>query len=346
RPIVSLNRSFSAPVNVRFEQSSSDLSHLARSETDPFSRWQALSDLAMRELICATASKLTGKPVHCGSAFVESLHAIIGDESLEPALRAQAMTLPGEVDIAREIGAEINPDAIYDARQTILEAAAGGNKNLPALVDSALPGGHYQPDAKSAGRRAFYLAGLNYMTFAGLSGDKLLSIARTADNMTVLYGVLVILTHRHPQSEATEAALAEFEQRYGDNPLVIDKWLAVQATIPGHDTLERVRSLMETAHFSLDNPNRIRALVGSFVTGNPTGFNRPDGAGYDFLAELIIELDRRNPQVAARLLTAMRSWVSLEPVRKERAGLALDKIAAQKKLSPDVRDITDRTLGR
>ncbi len=346
RPIVSLNRSFSAPVNIRFEQSSSDLSHLARHETDPFSRWQALSDLAMRELICATAAILAGKPVRCGSAFVESLHAMISDESLEPALRAQAMTLPGEVDIAREIGAEINPDAIYDARQAILEAAATGNNSLSALVNSALPDGPYDPDADGAGRRAFYLAGLNHMTFAGLAGEDLLSIARKADNMTVLYGILVILSHRFPHSDATGSALAEFEERYRDNPLVIDKWLAVQALVPGHETLERVKALMDTPHFALDNPNRIRALVGSFVAGNPTGFNRPDGAGYDFLADLIIELDQRNPQVAARLLTAMRSWTFLEPVRRKKAGSALGKIAALKTLSPDVRDITDRTLGQ
>ena len=346
RPVVSLNRGFSAPVNIRFAQSSSDLSHLARFETDPFSRWQALSDLAMRELVRATASVRSGKPVRCGTAFIDSLHATISDETLEPALRAQAMTLPGEVDIAREIGAEIDPDAIFGARQAILEAAAAGNTSLSALVDNALPDGPYQPDAESAGRRAFYLAGLNHMTFAGLSGDDLAAITQTADNMTVLHGVLAILTHRFPRSPATRTALATFEERFRDNPLVIDKWLAVQATVPGNGALERVEALMATAHFSLDNPNRIRSLVGSFVTGNPTGFNRPDGKGYEFLANVIVDLDGRNPQVAARLLTAMRSWTSLESVRREQALAALETIAAQQTLSPDVRDITDRTLGR
>ncbi|MCP4315190.1 MAG: aminopeptidase N [Hyphomicrobiales bacterium] len=347
RPVVSLNRGFSAPINIRYEQSSSDLSHLARFETEPFSRWQALNELAMRELIAATKSVRAEETVRCGSALVDSLIATLGDDTLEQALRAQAITLPGETDIAREIGSEIDPDAVFTARNAIMDdAARTAGDAFVAVVDSALPGGPYTTDAAGAGRRALYLAALNYLTRGGLHAEDLLPIFRSADNMTVLSGVLGIMTHRFAHSSATETALAEFEERYGDNPLVIDKWLAVQATIPGHDTLDRVRQLMTTSHFSIDNPNRVRALIGSFAAGNPTGFNRPDGAGFTFLAEQIIDLDGRNPQVAARILTAMRSWKSLEPVRRENARKALDLISGQKSLSPDVRDITDRTLGQ
>ena len=347
RPVISLNRGFSAPINIRYEQSSSDLSHLARFETEPFSRWQALNELAMRELIAATVSVRGGKPVRCGTAFLDSLVATLGDIALEPALRSQAITLPGEADIAREIAADIDPDAIFTARSAVLDAAArAGRDSFHTVVDAALPGGPYAPDAASAGRRALYLAGLTYLTRNGMDPEDLLPIFRSADNMTVLSGILTIMCHRFAASEATQTALGEFETRFRDNPLVIDKWLAVQATIPGHDTLDRVRQLMETQHFSLDNPNRIRALTGSFVVGNPTGFNRPDGAGFEFLAKQIIELDGRNPQVAARILTAMRSWKSLEPVRQGKAREALETISEQKTLSPDVRDITDRTLGQ
>ncbi|MCP4998411.1 MAG: aminopeptidase N [Hyphomicrobiales bacterium] len=347
RPVVSLNRGFSAPINIRYEQSSSDLSHLARFETEPFSRWQALNELAMRELIAATKSVRAEETVRCGSALVDSLIATLGDDTLEQALRAQAITLPGETDIAREIGSEIDPDAVFTARNAIMDdAARTAGDAFVAVVDSALPGGPYTTDAAGAGRRALYLAALNYLTRGGLHAEDLLPIFRSADNMTVLSGVLGIMTHRFAHSSATETALAEFEERYGDNPLVIDKWLAVQATIPGHDTLDRVRQLMTTSHFSIDNPNRVRALIGSFAAGNPTGFNRPDGAGFTFLAEQIIDLDGRNPQVAARILTAMRSWKSLEPVRRENARKVLEMISGQKSLSPDVRDITDRTLGQ
>ncbi|WP_136659181.1 aminopeptidase N [Nitratireductor sp. XY-223] len=347
RPSLSLNRSFSAPINIRYEQSSSDLAHLARFETDPYSRWQALSELAMRELIAATGAIRDGQSVGCGDALIDSLLSTANDDALEPALRGQAISLPGEADIAREIGTGIDPDAIFAARKSVIDGIASrGRETFEGIIENIMPGGRYSPDADNAGRRALYLAGLGYLTHVALPPDALLPIIRSADNMTIMSGVLGILVHRFPGSAGAETALAEFELRFRDNPLVIDKWLMIQATIPGPDTLERVMRLMGTRHFSIENPNRVRALIGSFAAGNPTGFNLPDGAAYEFLAEQIIDLDQRNPQVAARILTAMRSWKSLEPVRQEKARAALATIAQQSSLSPDVRDITDRTLGQ
>ena len=127
-------------------------------------------------------------------------------------------------------------------------------------------------------------------------------------------------------------------------PLILDKWFALQAQIPEAGTLERVRELMSHHAFSLRNPNRVRALIGGFAA-NATQFNRADGAGYAFLADVVLELDPANPQVAARLLTAMRSWRSLEPQRQARAEAALRRILAQPQLSADLRDIASRSLG-
>ncbi|MDA4848118.1 aminopeptidase N [Hoeflea poritis] len=347
RPTLSLNRSFSAPVNIRYEQSSSDLAHLARYETDTYSRWQALNDLATRELIAATGATLGGETVQCSNALIDALLSTVSDARLEPALRSQAITLPGEADIAREIGTDIDPDAIFAARSAVSDdIARHGRDAFESVVENILPGGRYSPDAESAGQRALYLSALNYLTRAALPPDALLPIFRSADNMTIMSGVLGILVHRFPGSAGAETALAEFELRFRDNPLVIDKWLAIQATIPDPGTLERVMRLMGTRHFSIENPNRVRALIGSFAAGNPTGFNLPDGTAYEFLAEQIIGLDKRNPQVAARVLTAMRSWKSLEPIRRDKARAALAVIAQQSDLSPDVRDITDRMLGQ
>ncbi|MEX3008097.1 aminopeptidase N [Hoeflea sp. TYP-13] len=347
RPVLSLNRSFSAPINIRYEQSSSDLSHLARFETEPYSRWQALNELAMRTLIAAAKSARAEKAVECGPALVESLIATLADDKLEPALRGQAITLPSEADIAREIGNNIDPDAIYTARNAVLDRiAADGSGTFSEIADTILPDEPYRPDADSAGRRALYLACLGYLTRTDTSAEDLLPIFRSADNMTILSGLLGLMAHRFPGSNATETALAEFEKRFSKNPLVIDKWMSVQATVPGSDTLGRVKHLMATPHFSIDNPNRVRALIGSFAAGNPTGFNRLDGDGYTFLAEQIVELDSRNPQVAARILTAMRSWKSLERQRREKARAALGMISGQESLSPDVRDITNRMLGQ
>jgi aminopeptidase N len=162
--------------------------------------------------------------------------------------------------------------------------------------------------------------------------------------MTELAHALTILAHRFPGSAEAEAAIAAFETRFASNALVIDKWFAIQATVPGQTTLARVTQLMASPHFAPNNPNRLRSLIGSFAMANPTGFNRADGAGYAFLAAQIIEIDKRNPQVAARVLTSMRSWRSLEPGRAAHAKAALLTIDRAGALSTDVRDLVDRML--
>ncbi|MBI4276036.1 MAG: aminopeptidase N C-terminal domain-containing protein, partial [Rhizobiales bacterium] len=126
-------------------------------------------------------------------------------------------------------------------------------------------------------------------------------------------------------------------------PLVIDKWLSLQAAIPEHGTLDRVRALTSHVAFSMGNPNRVRALIGVFAQGNPTQFNRADGAGYDFVADTALTLDTKNAQVAARLMTAFRSWRALEPGRRAKAEAALQRTAAAA-VSADVGDIVRRSL--
>ena len=139
-------------------------------------------------------------------------------------------------------------------------------------------------------------------------------------------------------------ALDDFYRRYADDPLVIDKWLALQAAIPEPATLERVRALTSHPAFSMANPNRVRALIGAFAQANQTQFNRPDGAGYDFVADIVLALDPKNPQVAARLMGAFRSWRALEAGRRAHAEAALRRVAAAPSLSRDVRDIVERSL--
>lgn len=343
--VLSVNRSFSAPVNIQFQQGAADLAHLARHETEPYSRWQALNELAVRELIGATQDLRNGQPVSCDAVLTESLLACLADDTLEPALRAQMLSLPSEADIAREIGNDIDPDAIYTARKAVIQSlATSGAAVFSQIVDTFTPTGRFAPDAQSAGRRALFVAGLYFDAISQGGPKNVLAAYHDADNMTLLSATLGILAHQFTAHTGTAAALKGFEKQFRNNPLIIDKWLAVQATIPGPQTLDRVIELSASDHFTLDNPNRIRALIGSFVTGNPTGFNDTEGRGYRFLAEQVMELDSSNPQVAARLLTAMRSWRSLEPVRRENARTALKSILARTTLSTDVKDIAERTL--
>ncbi|MBB3453997.1 aminopeptidase N [Rhizobium sp. BK313] len=345
RPVLSVNRSFSTPINLQFSQSAEDLASVARYETDHFARWQALIDLGLPNLLQAARDARQGIPVTCDAAFVDALLAAASDESLEPAFRAQALALPSEADIARELGGDNDPDAIHAGRQAILSLIAEAGKGVFAgLYESMQTPGPFSPDAASAGRRALRNAALTYLSQSDNAPARAKTAFDAANNMTDLSAALTILAHRFPETAEAKAALENFHDRFTENALVIDKWLAVQAAIPGAATLERIQGLMETPLFKRTNPNRMRALVGTFAFANPTGFGRADGAGYRFLAQEILDIDQRNPQLAARILTSMRSWRLLEPVRADHARSALMQIERAGNLSTDVRDIVDRIL--
>lgn len=345
RPVLSLNRSFSSPVNLHLDQSADDIIHIARHDSDLFSRWQAINHLAMQDLLAAVKALEAGGRAEASAALISVLTAIASDAALEPAFRAQALALPTEADIAREIGSNIDTDLVHAARDSVMGSIARAMSGpLAALLDAMRTGGAFSPDAASAGKRALRNSALTWLSYADATPARAAALFAAADNMTELAHALLVLAHRFPESGATSSALASFEARFRSNPLVIDKWFTIQATVPGAVTLDRVKALMAGPHFVPNNPNRLRSLIGSFAMSNSTGFNRADGAGYRFLAEQIIDIDKRNPQVAARILTSMRSWRSLEQTRAGHAKEALLSIDRSGPLSPDVRDLVDRML--
>ncbi|HHZ07257.1 MAG TPA: aminopeptidase N C-terminal domain-containing protein, partial [Rhizobiales bacterium] len=230
-------------------------------------------------------------------------------------------------------------------RERLARAIAAANAGLfSRLYDSLADGNAFSPDAASAGRRALRNVLLDYLSVEPGAIDRARLQFRSATNMTDRAAALTVLAHRHPCTDAAAVALADFERRYRGDHLVLDKWFQIQATVPGHDTVDSVAALTRHPAFSITNPNRVRALVGTFSSANQTGFHRPDGAGYAFFAEIVLRVERTNPQIAARLATAMRSWRSLEPVRQQKAREALLSISRAKDLSPDLRDIVERTL--
>ncbi|TQX87180.1 MULTISPECIES: aminopeptidase N [unclassified Rhizobium] len=345
RPVLSLNRSFSAPINLHFDQSAADLALIARFESDHFARWQALTDLALPILLRAVQDTRNRAPVACDQTLIDALLTAAADETLEPAFRAQVLNLPSEADLARELGANNDPDAIHAGRQAILSQIADAGRDIfAALHEGMATPGDFSPDAASAGRRALRNAALGFLSLSDNTPARAKAAFDAANNMTDLSHALTILAHRFPETAEANEALATFKTRFEHNALVVDKWLAIQASVPGAATLQRVQALMQDPLFTRANPNRVRALVGTLAFNNPTGFNRADGGGYRFLAEEILTIDPRNPQLAARILTSMRSWRSLEPVRADHARAALMQIERAEELSTDVRDIVDRIL--
>lgn len=345
RPAVSLNRGFSAPITLSVEQKTDDQFFLAGHDSDAFARWQAFNTLLTDALIAAFRQILGGAKPAFSARLTGLAGKIAGDETLEPAYRALALSLPGEADIARDIGRTIDPDAIFAAREALALAIARANQDAFAnLYGGVADDGPFSPDAASAGRRALRNILLDYLSLLPAGVELAARHFEAATNMTDRAAALTVLAHRHDGSPEAVKAMAGFEARYGADPLVMDKWFQIQAAVPGPRTVERVRALTGHAAFSMANPNRVRSLVGTFSSANQTGFHRADGEGYRFFAETVLEVEKRNPQVAARLATALRSWRSLEPGRQAKAREALLAIAGAENLSADLRDIVERTL--
>ncbi|MBZ9760972.1 aminopeptidase N [Mesorhizobium sp. CA8] len=345
RPSVSLNRGFSAPITLSVQQKPDDLFFLAAHDSDAFSRWQAFNTLLTDALIAAFRQILGGKQPALAAKLTALAGRIAGDETLEPAYRALALALPGEADIARDIGKGIDPDAIFAAREALARTIGEVNREaFAALYDRLADKGPFSPDAASAGRRALRNTLLDYLSLqpggAGLAARHFTA----ATNMTDRAAALAVLAHRHPRTAEAEETLAAFEARYRGDALVLDKWFQIQAGVPGAKTVEKVRELMRHPAFSIANPNRVRSLIGTFSSANQTGFHRADGEGYRLFAETVLEVEKRNPQVAARLATALRSWRSLEPKRQAKARQTLLDMAKVENLSADLRDIVERTL--
>ncbi|RFC63043.1 aminopeptidase N [Fulvimarina endophytica] len=346
RPYLSVLRDFSAPVTLVHDQPESDRLALARLDPNPFNRWRILNDLLGERL--ASAAGGTGPIAEdpLGDELIRAIVETAGDDDLDPAFRAQVLALPAETDIARLIGKDIDPSRIYEtslnARSAIAERGRAVFERLIAIApaDEA-----FSPDAESAGRRALANAALGFVTVADGDPERTFQRFEEATNMTDRQGALAILVFRFPGHERTRQALDRFYERYEDDPLVLDKWFALQAAAPGEATLDRIRELAAHPRFTLKNPNRARSLIGSLAGMNPTAFHRPDGEGYAWFAERLLELDAINPQIAARMATAFRTWRMLESGRRGKAEATLSNMAKMPQLSKDLKDILERTLG-
>ncbi|VAW11025.1 Membrane alanine aminopeptidase N [hydrothermal vent metagenome] len=337
KPVLSMNRNFSAPVILDAGHSEDDLLILLAHDSDGFNRWQAAQSLGL----VAVKRRMGGHHPDWLDRFAEALGAAITDAALAPAYRAELLGLPGEADIARDIAEAIDPLAIHNARNDIL-AAMGQNlaKRLEDLTTRHRVDGPFSPDAAAAGQRRLANAALALRVRAGGDGaDIAFAAYRHAGNMTDTIAALTALTHLKTPKRAQ--ALDDFYRRHQSDPLVVDKWLTLQAIAADAG---QIAELMKHEVFTLANPNRVRALIGAFAMANPVGFNAADGAGYSLVAETALKLDPLNPQVAARLMAAFRSWKYLEPKRQSLARKALAHVAGQTNLSPDVYEIATKSL--
>ncbi|MEL7544302.1 MAG: aminopeptidase N C-terminal domain-containing protein, partial [Pseudomonadota bacterium] len=242
-------------------------------------------------------------------------------------------------------GTNVDPDAIHKARAQLRRTIGRTlEKELEALYRTHKDTGPYSPHAEAVGRRALRNAALGMLAANpdAKTPARVLRHFRSATNMTDQIAALAILSHT--ETPEREKAFSAFYKRWKDDHLVIDAWFSQQAGSTAPGTLQRVRELMDHELFSLRNPNKVRALIAPLAMNNPVTFHSPDGEGYRLVADTVMSLDEINPQIAARLLNAFRSWKTMETGRQRQARKQLQRISRKKNLSPDVFEITSRTL--
>ena len=338
----SLLRDFSAPVDLVFDWSADDLARLAGHDSDSFNRWRAARRLA--ESVLEVMIDKVCRPPETVELLIEAWQASLADASLDPALVAELLTVPSENELAQQRN-PVSVDAIHQARESLL-VYLGENLGAALLAanarcDSSQP---WSSDGSATAARRLKNTALALLCGSGHEEglERAVRQFEQSDNMTDRLAALRCLVHNGHRHGAL--ALSKFEKQYAGDPLVMDKWFAVQATVPLTESVERVTGLMDHPAFSLKNPNKVRALLGSFAMHNPLAFHRADGAGYRLLGAAVSELDQLNPQVAARLAAVFNRWHAYDENRTALMRDQLEALAARKQQSPDVEEIVSAAL--
>ena len=346
-PVPSLLRGFSAPVILNDHLDDTDLLTLLQHDADPFNRWEAGQRLALNRLLAAIGSD---RPLELDAAFTDALRAVLRHPDLDAAFKELTLTLPSEIYLAEQLPV-IDPQKIHAVRESMkLQLAQALRDDWAWAYEHHQVKGAYSPDAESSGKRALVNLSLSMLCLAGVAdGDpvwpgRAFQRFKDAGNMTDRLGALSALTASH--ADLAEPALERFHALFKDDPLVIDKWFALQASAPEKEgrVFARARQLLKHPDFSLKNPNRARSLISALCMNNPAAFHRADAAGYVFWADRIIELDSINPQLAARMARVMDRWSALAEPYRAAAHAALQRVAEKADLSNDVREVVTRAL--
>ncbi len=343
-PIPSLLRDFSAPIKALYPYQRAELAFLFANDSDAFNRWEAGQRLATSVILEMAERVQAEQDLNVPADFLQAFRVALQDKNVDPALLSLALTLPGEMELAEAMGVA-DPGAIHIARQELRKALALElNVEFTQVLSEMHDDGLYSLEPEAIGRRSLKNLCLSYLALFDDSAfhQDLFERFVEADNMTDRMAALTCLVHnRLPK---WEEALAAFYHQFENDPLVVDKWFSLQATSPQPATLTEIIDLMGHPAFTMRNPNRVRSLIGAFAQGNPACFHDLSGAGYEFLADRVIELDALNPQVAARMIGPLSRWRRYDSKRQPLMVAQLERIQSQEKLSSDVGEIVQKSL--
>ncbi|MGV2497761.1 aminopeptidase N [Pelagerythrobacter aerophilus] len=343
-PVLSINRSFSAPVSIERRVPREDLVFLAARDDDAFARSEAMQELVVGHLVAAAGEGLDeGERGEGRTAIREALAAILTDPALDDLMRGELMVLPGETYLAEQM-LVADPGRIHAERESLKAWLAGELERELRDIHARASSVPYSLDRDARGARKVKTLALSLLAAGDPEQTADLAAGQydAADNMTDRQGALMVLAGL-PSAARTDR-LIDFYRRYRENPLVIDKWFSLQAMSLHPDAIEHVRALRQHEDFTLRNPNRVRALYMAFA-GNPHAFHAASGEGYRMIADLILELDPINAQTAARFVPPLGRWRRMEPGRAALMRAELERIAAAPQLSRDTHEQVTRSLG-
>lgn len=341
-PVPSLLRGFSAPVKLHYEYQPEDQLLMMSADSDGYNRWNAAQQLAVAELFERIDRIQQGKAESAESRLIPGFKALLADTSLDKAMVAMILTLPSQAYLS-ELMTEIDPHAIKQARQALKKQLANALEAEWASVYRAnQTSEQYQANANQIAQRQLKNVALAYWAESG-SAEALQAVQEQydgADNMTDQFGALSIAVHsEHPQADQL---LSRFYEQWSKEALVVNKWLGLRAGRETETGVDEVASLMQHPAFDLKNPNKVRSVLGGFAQ-NVGAFHKTDGAGYRFLADQILVLDKRNPQIASRLCTPLTRWKRMKPELAELMREQLLRIQADN-LSRDVYEVISKSL--
>ena len=347
-PIVSLNRCFSSPVKVESTVEDEELAFRMAHDSDPYNRWDAGQQLGLRSVLRGISDWQQSRAAVVSELFHQAFAALLAEEQSDPAFRALASVMPTEGWITQEM-AVIDPDAVFMVRQSFRKQL--GQRHRETLLAWYQRLGSSKPycfSGPEAGRRslrgcclAYLLGALPGETVAADLLDLAVQQYQQADNMTDALAALAIVVCT--DWEAGKSLLADFYGRWQHDPLVLDKWLALQASCSLPGTLARVEELVQHPAFSMKNPNKVRALIGVFGS-NLRQFHALDGSGYTFISNCVTELDASNPQTAARMLNPFTTWRRYDTARQQLMLTVLTQLNALPGLSRDLGEMVSRIL--
>ena len=343
-PVPSLLRRFSAPVKLVHDYSDAELAFLAAHDSDPVNRWDAAQRSFTDALLRLAHDHRSGRPLALGPSLISLVGDLLDDEASDPALIALALTLPDPGYVAA-LEPAVDVDGASAAYAFLHRELARSQRR--AFEDVHLgrrPKERYDKTSAQIAARSLSNVCLRYLGVLDEAACRGLAVAQFdgADNMTDTIAALAAL--KDSAGSERYDLFERFEEKWRDEPLVLDKWFALQARSLRADTLARVKRLLAHPRFSAKNPNRVRALVGAFTLGNFVRFHARDGSGYAFAADQVLALDKTNPQLASTLASAFNLWKRFLPPRRALMEAALTRVARASKLSPDVSEVVGRTL--